>query len=66
LEACVVICSNFVVDVIRAIVNVVVVLVWTAYQSSGEYVRVWIRAVEIVPVAWGRRKWARTARIIIA
>jgi hypothetical protein len=53
------------VDVIRAIVHVVVVLIWTADQSSGEYVEVWIRAVECVPITCGRRGWARTANIFI-
>jgi hypothetical protein len=53
------------VDVIRAIVHVVVVFIWTAHQSSGEYVEVWIRAVECVPITCGRRGWARTANIFI-
>jgi hypothetical protein len=65
LEACGVIYGNFVVDVILATVHEVVVLIWTAYQSSGEYVEVWIRAVERVPVTCGRRGWARTAKIFI-
>jgi hypothetical protein len=54
------------VDVIGAIVHVVVVLIRTAHQSSREYVEVWIRTVECVPVACGRRVGARTARIFTA
>jgi hypothetical protein len=34
LEACVVYCGNFVVDVILAIVHGIVVLIWTANQNS--------------------------------
>ena len=66
LEACVVIVRNFVVNGIVASVHIVVVLIWTAHQSSGEYVVVWIRAVECVPVTCGRRGWARTETIFIA
>ena len=66
LEACVVICSNFVLNGIVASVHVVVFLIWTSHQSSIEYVVVWIRAVECVPVTWGRCGWARTAKLFIA
>ena len=66
LEACVVIIGYFVVDVIAAIVHVIVVLIWTAHQSSSQYVVVWTVTVECVPVTYGRRGWARTAKIFIA
>jgi len=66
LEACIVICGNFVVDGIVANVLVVVVPIWTAHQSSSQYVEVWIRAVERVPVTYGRRVGARTAKTFIA
>ena len=56
---CTVHCGYFIVDWILAIVHVVVVLIWTAHQSSGEYVEVWIRTVECVPVTCGRRVGAR-------
>ena len=66
LEACIVIIGHFVVDVIAAIVDVVVVLIWTAHQSSSQYVEVWIRTVERVPVTYGRRVGARTEKTFIA
>ena len=65
LEACVVIHGHFVVDVILAVVHVVVVLIWTAYQSTGEYVVVRFRAVKIVPITCGRLRWARTEKLFI-
>ena len=61
-----VICGYFVLAVILASVNVAVVLIRTAHQSSGENVVVWTRTVECVPVTCGRRRWARTAKIFIA
>ena len=66
MAACVVYCGNFVVDVMLAIVHVDVVRIWTAHQTSVEYVVVWIRTVEFLPVTYGRRGWARTAKICIA
>ena len=66
LEACVVICGYFVLDVILATVLVVVVRIGTAHQSSSEYVVVWTRTVECVPVTYGRRVGARTKKIFIA
>jgi len=66
LETCIVICGYFVLDVILASVHVVVVLIWTAHQGSSEYVEVWTRTVECVPVTCGRPWTARTAKIFIA
>jgi len=66
LEASIVICGYSGMNVILASVHEVVVLIWTAHQSSIEYVVVWTRTVECVPVTYGWPGRAQTAKIFIA